>query len=87
MAELLEKFEHQRTRQGKSKYPWQEWLDGNPWKLEAGVDYNCMAQSLVSSASKFAQRNGFGVRSSISEDGLTLTLQAVERRERRKSRR
>jgi len=85
MAEILEKFERLRPpHAGHRKYPWDQWLDGNPWKLEAGVDYNCQAQSLVSSASKFAERNGFSVKSSIAEDGLTVTIQAIEKRVRRR---
>jgi len=83
MAETVEQFQPLRPkRQGKPKYPWQDWLNGEPWLLYAGEDFTCQSDSLVSSAAKFAQRNGFAVRSSISEDGLIVSLQAIERRKK-----
>lgn len=82
MAEVTQQFEPLRPkRQGKPKYPWQDWLNGEPWRLYAGEDFECQSASLVSSAAKFAGRNGFSVRSSISEDGLMVSLQAIQKRD------
>lgn len=83
MAEQLPQFQPLRApREGKPKYPWAEWLNGEAWLLEAGLDYQCQAVSFVSSAAKYAARNGFSVKSSISEDGLMVSLQAIEKRKK-----
>lgn len=84
MAEQLAEFQTlSPPREGLSKYPWADWLNGEPWLLEAGQDYNCLANSLVSAAVKYAQRHGFSVRSSVAEDGLAVTIQAVQKRPKR----
>jgi uncharacterized protein YlaN (UPF0358 family) len=39
MAKVIAEFTDHRTRGGK--YPWAEWLDGQIWRLERGVDFTC----------------------------------------------
>lgn len=36
MAEKLDEFER---RKREPKYPWDQWLDGSPWRLNIGTDY------------------------------------------------
>lgn len=85
MAEQVPEFQRLREIQAHpSKYPWEKWLDGNPWMLYMGEDFQCSAVSIVSSASKWASRRGFSIQSSISEDQMIVSLQAVPKRERKR---
>lgn len=34
-------------RQGWSKYPWEEWMDGQIWELSYGEDFDCAPQNFV----------------------------------------
>lgn len=43
MAKQLEDFDFGTPR---SKYPWDEWLDGNIWELVEGEDYVCGTESM-----------------------------------------
>lgn len=87
MAEQMPEFQRLREIQAhRSKYPWEKWLDGNPWLIYAGEDFTCAAVSIVSSANKWAARRGFSIQSSVSEDQLTVSLQAVPKREKGKRR-
>lgn len=86
MAEQVPEFQPLREkRSGKPKYNWDLWLSGEPWILYAGEDFSCMAVSFVSSAAKYAARNGFSVKTSISEDGMMVSLQAIEKRKKGKA--
>jgi len=64
-----------------AKYPWDEWLDGEPWELFAGEDYNTLASSLLWLARRQARLRGMTLRSSINDNGLMIRLQAVAKEE------
>ena len=84
MAEQVPEFQKLREIQAhRSKYPYEKWLDGTSWLLYAGEDFTCAAVSIVSSANKWASRRGFSIQSSISEDQMVVSLQAVPKRERK----
>lgn len=53
------------------RYPWAEWLDGQPRELVQGVDYD-LPRQLVRAARNYAHNHGFGVRVSVRGDRLYL---------------
>lgn len=58
-------------RNAHSKYPWNEWLNGSPWMIKRGEDFECsqltMAQNLRTRAHR--ENRGVTVRSERSGDG------------------
>lgn len=54
MAKVREEYTFTHGAQGKRKYPWNEWFDGQIWELLAGVDYTCSSSSMVSAIYKAA---------------------------------
>lgn len=58
--------------------PWDEWLDGNPWRLKKGEDYDVATVSMRAAAFRAAKAAGKSVRTRITEaDGIeTLVIQA-----------
>ncbi len=75
MAEKLTDYKFTRGRIG-TQYPWGEWLDGNIWKLTAGVDFTCKPGSMRTNTWKAAKAHGVSVRTSMPGDG-SLILQAI----------
>jgi hypothetical protein len=70
MAEVLDDFGHKDT-----KYPWSEWLDGRPWHLVEGEDYEVSTTSFRGSAWVAAKRRGGRVRSRCVDDGVVVQFQ------------
>jgi hypothetical protein len=55
MARRLDSF----PAQTGSRYPWDEWLDGNPWELVPGEDFASKSSTLRANAQIQAKkRNG-----------------------------
>lgn len=76
MARKLDKFP-KASRQ--SKYPWSDWLNGEPWLLRRGEDYKTSSESMRAIASKAAIAAGKRVRTQIitDQDGTeALVIQA-----------
>lgn len=74
MAKVLESFEFGHDR--RSKYPWSEWLDGRIWQLERGSDFDVAPARLQTQIAKRARHAGVRVRTSASQDGATVVIQA-----------
>lgn len=64
----------QATKRGK--YPWDEWLNGESWRLTRGVDFQVSLQALRAAASQAAKRQGCRVTTRKVND-TTLVLRAV----------
>lgn len=73
MKQLDEFPQHQNTKQD-----WPRLLDGKIYELVANEDFTCQPQSLRSLALGQARKRGGKVRTSISKDQTTLTLQFVK---------
>jgi len=73
MAEVLESY---AFRHRKPKYPWDIWLDGRPWRLTKGVDFQCLASSLRATAITQAFRRNKSMQTNCPDEN-TLVLQAV----------
>lgn len=59
MARVIEEFPA-TTRQ--SKYPWDEWTDGQIWELEAGKDFTQQIESMRQAAAKQAKQRNLAFR-------------------------
>jgi len=59
MARRLDSF----PMQTGSRYPWDEWLDGNAWELLPGEDFSSKATTLRSNAQIQAKKRGGRARS------------------------
>lgn len=62
MAHKVEKFPEVV---GQSVYPWAEWLDGDPWALEIGVDFKGKVETFRANAIVHAKKRGGRVRTRI----------------------
>jgi len=73
MAKKLEKF----PDRGKARYPWSEWLDGDPWELTKGEDFQCKPSTLRANAQTQAKKRNGRVRTAqATENGRqTVVLQ------------
>lgn len=56
MAEVMDSYEFRHYGRGRSKYPWDEWLDGRVWKLERGKDYSVSEHSMDSQLRSAARK-------------------------------
>ena len=74
MAEELESFDWTSVT-SRSKYPWELWFNGQPWRLQRGIDYECLDASIQGAAHKRCGENGVWVRTKITEQGVVV-LQA-----------
>lgn len=59
MAVRLESFPRPTST---SRYPWEQWLDGNVWQLFKGEDYTARDETLLSNARTQARRRSGKVR-------------------------
>ena len=74
MAERLDDFEWSRA--GK-KYPWDQWFNGEVWKLTKGEDFTIRVDSMITSAYQIAKKRGVRVRVRRIEDEQALVLQRL----------
>ena len=71
MAEILE--DHEFSKIGRNDaYPYDEWFDGQIWKLYQGVDFNCTAISMRINLYNAAKRKDVKIRTSIRVDAVIL---------------
>ena len=50
------------------RYPWDEWLDGDPWQLVRGEDYDAKTATLISNARVQADKRDGTVRTRNLQD-------------------
>jgi hypothetical protein len=73
MAKQLTSFTFSpRTRQGKSLYPWGQWLNCKPWQLTKGQDFKSSVESFRSLAYRVARDKGLVVRIETVKGGLVI---------------
>lgn len=74
MAERLEDYDFDgeamaRRTQNLPKYPYDEWLDGRPWKIRQGEDFTVSVRSMMRNIQNYARENKLGrIRTSIPAD-------------------
>jgi hypothetical protein len=69
--------EQLKTFPGGPRYDWDRWLNGKPWLLRKGEDYEIDTESMRAAASRAAKERGKKVRTHVATDGKKETL-AVE---------
>ena len=75
MAEILE--DHEFGKVGRSDgYPYDEWFDGQVWKLVRGTDYECTSSSMRTSAQQVGKTRNKNVRTNMIMDGKGIVVQA-----------
>lgn len=76
MAKQLDEFEFRKSNRGKRIYPWDQWLNGEIWQLQQGVDFEITMKQMRTAAHLAAGRRDLRVQGSA--DGNTLIIQAVK---------
>ena len=71
MAEILEDYKF-GLRGRNDAYPYDEWFDGQIWKLYQGVDFNCTAISMRINLYNAAKRKDVKIRTSMRVDAVIL---------------
>jgi hypothetical protein len=56
----------------RSKYNWDEWLDGRTWSLKKDEDFAVSVTSLRTAAANAARVRGLGLKSKPTADGIIL---------------
>jgi hypothetical protein len=66
MARVLKAYTFTADRTGKrgrpALYPWDEWTDGQVWKVTEGIDFKISRNSFRSSLVNHATRNGYTLK-------------------------
>ncbi len=68
MSEILESYNFTSSGR-KSIYPYDEWFDGQIWKLTKGFDFECQPNSLRQAFYKAANRKGIRIHVSLLANG------------------
>lgn len=66
---------------GRIGHPWDEWLDGSPWRLKRGTDFEATVKNFQAHVARAASARGLSIRTKR-EDDSTVVIQAHERRVR-----
>lgn len=78
MAEKLDDFNFTRKgRQSATPYHWDDWFNGEIWKLTQGEDFSITAASFGTCVYPAAYRRGLRVRVNVRGD--TVILQAYKK--------
>ena len=76
MAEILDDYDFSDHPGMRGKYPYEEWFDGQVWKLIPGEDFNVSTESLRVCIYTAAKRRDLRVRTTISAGDGSLIIQA-----------
>jgi hypothetical protein len=68
MSEILESYNF-RSVGRECTYPYDDWFDGQIWKLTKGFDFECQPNSLRQAFYAAAKRRGIKVQVSILANG------------------
>jgi hypothetical protein len=53
------------AERGAAKYPWDEWLNGQNWKLVRGIDFQVPTATFRSGAASIGRRRGLAVKTRV----------------------
>lgn len=76
MAEQLKEWPEWRVA-SRSKYPWDEWFDGNVWQLEQGRDFESSPERMRQMVGMTARKRGLKVRTSVNKIEGKIALQVL----------
>ena len=72
MAEKLDDYDFSSKNTGRSRYPFDEWLDGSIWKLKQGEDFSSERSSMRTRLHTEATKRGLKVSVSMREDDCLI---------------
>jgi len=76
MAEVLDNYEFRKAGRN-GVYPYEEWFDGQVWKLYQGVDFDCSITSMRVNLYNAAKRKGIKIRTSTRIDAVIIQRREV----------
>lgn len=77
MAEILDNFEFAKRGRGSS-YPYDEWFNGQIWKLEEMTDFDCKPTSLRSALYMAARARNIELNTSLGKDSYGINYVIVQ---------
>tara|TARA_R100001230_G_C5544659_1_gene74241 strand:- start:84 stop:563 length:480 start_codon:yes stop_codon:yes gene_type:complete len=80
MAKVLSEFPHENAAGRPSVYPWDQWLDGQPWMLTIGEDYKTTTRQFRGAAEAAARRKGLWIRGAVQQNGIVIQAYTKEGR-------
>jgi hypothetical protein len=66
------------TLEREQRFPWSEWLDGRPWQLTRGEDYDSRAKTIIANARSQAKKRGGTVRTRTLNEGTEREAVVVQ---------
>jgi hypothetical protein len=76
MSEILENYDFPLWGPKDCLYPYDEWFDGQIWKISKGIDFDCTLESMRVSLFTTAKKRGIRIRTA--RKGDTLIFQRRE---------
>jgi len=66
---------------GRRKYDWEKWMDGQLWRMEPGKDFECTSAGFCNAARDYAKRHKIKLRlSSAAHLKGAVLIQAVKKK-------
>ena len=69
-------FSDRYRNNGRVGHPWDKWLDGSPWRLRRGDDFEATVKNFQAAAARAASARGKSIRTRAESDS-TVVIQAV----------
>jgi hypothetical protein len=80
MARTLKRFDFPERHAANSRYPWDQWLDGQIWQITRGEDFDISTESMRVRLYPAAKARGGSIRTNVK--GSTITFQFTKNRKR-----
>lgn len=80
MARRLKRYDFgdRYRNNGRGGHPWDDWLDGSPWRLKRGEDFAASVKNFQAHASRAATARGLSIMTARESDDVVV-IQAVRR--------
>ena len=72
MAEVLEDYDFPRWGPQNCLYPYDQWFDGQIWKICKGIDLDCTVESMRVSLFTTAKKRGVRIRTAKKGDAIII---------------
>ncbi len=84
MSEILADYTWDKRRRGRpTKYPWDEWMDGQIRRIVWGKDFNCKVESMRAALrTRVPSDSPIKVRTSVADkERMTIVFQYYDNKE------
>jgi len=86
MANKLKNYEPKKKPGPPPVYDFQQWLNGQWWRLKQGTDFNCSVDSMADMVRRNAKKAGWLVEIHKEEDAIVVRRKAkVQPKKKKKS--